>query len=284
MDLTSPKTIKEIASKFNFTFKKGLGQNFLTSKSVLEQIASAAGNGGVVEIGPGFGVLTKELAKTASKVVSLEIDQRLMEVLEYTLQDCGNVKIINQDVMKTDLKTLIKSEFGHERINIAANLPYYITTPIIARLLEENLPVDNIIVMIQKEVALRMKAQPSSKDYGAITVLCRYFAEPEIITNVPASAFVPQPKVDSAVLRLKMLQKPRVETIDPKLFFKIVKAAFSQRRKTLLNCISSYFSISKEIAAAALEQAGIKPLRRGETLSIEEFAALTDSLYQKLNS
>lgn len=277
MELTSPKTIREISRRFGFAFKKGLGQNFLISGDVIENIAESAAGGGILEIGPGFGVLTHELSRVADKVVSLEIDERLIDVLAFTLSDCNNVKIINADVLKIDLRKLIADEFSG-RINVAANLPYYITTPIITRLLEERLPIDNIIVMVQKEVAERMKAEPSSKDYGAVTLLCRYYAEPEIIDIVPAQMFVPPPKVDSAVLRLRMLEKPRVGVIDEKVFFSTVRAAFSQRRKTLLNCISSYFSVSKGIASEWLTKSGIDPLRRGETLSIEEFAMLADNI------
>lgn len=279
MELTSPKTIRTIAEQFGFTFKKGLGQNFLTSQTVLEDIAEAAEiDGGVLEIGPGFGVLTQELSKHADKVVSIEIDERLNDVLEFTLAECDNVKIVNADVMKTDLKQLIADEFGNERISVAANLPYYITTPIISRLLEERLPVNNIVVMVQKEVAQRMCAREGTKDYGAITLLCRYFTEPSIVTTVPAGLFVPPPKVDSAVLRLRVLDEPAVKVVSEEVFFKTVKAAFGQRRKTLMNCISNAFPIPKEQLATLFEEAGIDPRRRGETLSIEEFATLADKL------
>ena len=280
MDLTSPKTIRSIASQFNFTFKKGLGQNFLTSQAVLEDIADAAEieDGCVLEIGPGFGVLTQELSKHAKKVVSIEIDERLNKVLDYTLVDCENVKIINSDVMKTDLKQLISDEFGNERISIAANLPYYITTPIITTLLENKLPVKNIVVMVQKEVAERLNAQPGKKDYGAITLLCRYYTKPEIVTTVPAGLFVPPPKVDSAVLKLRVLDEPAVKVKDEAVFFKTVKAAFSQRRKTLLNCLSSSFPVPKPQLTEIMESVDIAPTRRGETLSIEEFAKLSDAL------
>lgn len=280
MKLTSPKTIRAIADMFGFTFKKGLGQNFLTSEDILEKIASAADcrGGGVLEIGPGFGVLTRELSKTAGKVVSLEIDERLLDVLEYTLDGCENVKVINRDVLKTDLRELIREEFGGEKISVAANLPYYITTPIISKLLEEQLPLKNIVVMVQKEVAVRMTAEPGSKDYGAITLLCRYFSKTEIITSVPAGLFVPPPKVDSAVLRLKMLDSPSVAANDEELFFKTVRAAFSQRRKTLLNCLSSCFSVPKQELSESLLKINIEPSRRGETLSIEEFAAVSDAI------
>lgn len=279
MDLTSPKTIRAVQDKFGFTFKKGLGQNFLTSRDVLDDIVDAAEiESGVMEIGPGFGVLTQALCESAEKVVSVEIDDRLLPVLDYTLSGYDNVKIVHGDVMKLDLKELIEKEFGGEKISIAANLPYYITTPIISRLLEEKLPVKNIIVMVQKEVAERLSAKEGTKDYGAITLLCRYYTEPEIITKVPASLFVPPPKVDSAVLRLRVLDEPRVKVKDEKIFFKTVKAAFSQRRKTLLNCLVSAFPISKEEIGALLREAGIEPQRRGETLSIEEFARVSDLL------
>jgi 16S rRNA (adenine1518-N6/adenine1519-N6)-dimethyltransferase len=283
MDLTSPKTIKNIQAKFSFTFKKGLGQNFLTSPSVLEDIVDAAEiDSGVIEVGPGFGVLTRELAANADKVVTIEIDERLLDVLEYTLSDFDNVKIINDDILKLDLHKLLAEEFPNQKVSIAANLPYYITTPIITKLLEERLPIKNIVVMVQKEVAERLQAKPATKDYGAITLLCRYYTEPEIITNVPAGLFVPPPKVDSAVLRLKILDKPRVEVKDEKIFFRTVKAAFSQRRKTLLNCLASNFSIPKDELTEIMESAGIEPNRRGETLDIDEFAKLADKLFERI--
>lgn len=279
MDLTSPSVIKSIRERFGFTFKKGLGQNFLTSRAVLEDIADAAQtHDGVIEIGPGFGVLTSELASRAEKVVAIEIDERLIEVLEYTLSSYGNVKIINDDVLKLDLKELIKNEFEGHEVSVAANLPYYITTPIIAKLLEERLPVKNIVVMVQKEVAERLCAKSGSKDYGAITVMCRYFTNPEIVTTVPASLFVPPPKVDSAVLKLSVLDEPSVSVKDEKLFFRVVKAAFSQRRKTLLNCLCANFPIAKAQMSALLLSADIEPSRRGETLTLEEFAKLSDIL------
>ena len=280
MDLTSPAVIKSIREKFGFSFKKGLGQNFLTSQEVIDKITDAADvSDGVLEIGPGFGVLTKSLAENAQKVVSVEIDSRLNEILEYTLSDFDNVKIINSDVLKTDLHRLIREEFGGKRISVAANLPYYITTPIITRLLEEKLDIKNIVVMVQKEVACRMQAKPSTKDYGAITLLCRYYTKPSIVTDVPAGLFVPPPKVDSAVLKLEILPEPSVKVLDEKTFFKTVKAAFSQRRKTLLNCLSASFPIPKEVLSQILISADIEPSRRGETLDINEFGALSDKIF-----
>lgn len=282
MDLTSPKTIREIQNKFGFTFKKGLGQNFLTSQEILDKTAESADlSNGVLEIGPGFGVLTKTLAENSPKVVAVEIDERLNDVLEYTLSDYDNVKVVNQDILKTDIEKLIADEFDGKRISVAANLPYYITTPIITHLLESKLNIADIVVMVQKEVADRMSAEPGTKDYGAITLLCRYFCEPEVVAKAPAGMFVPPPKVGSAVLRLHMLDEPRVSVKDEKVFFKTVKAAFSQRRKTLLNCLSSAFPIPKSELSLIMENVGISPQRRGETLDIYEFAKLSDALCTK---
>ncbi len=280
MEFISPSVIKKIASRYGFVFKKGLGQNFLSSQTVLEEIANAAeiDGCGVIEIGPGFGVLTNELAKHAEKVVALEIDDRLIPILKDTLSEYDNIKIINEDVLKTDIAALIDEEFNSETVSIAANLPYYITTPIITGIIEAKLPIKNLVVMVQKEVADRIVASPGTKDYGAISVLCQYYANTEIITTVPADLFVPPPKVDSAVVKLAFYDKPNIEVKDEKMLFRTVKAAFSQRRKTLLNCLSANFSSSKEELLSILESAGIDPRRRGETLSLEEFAKLSDKI------
>lgn len=280
MDFISPAVIKRIAEKYDFGFKKGLGQNFLTSQEVLEEIADAAeiDGGGVLEIGPGFGVLTNELAKRAKKVVACEIDDRLMPILSDTLSEYDNVKVINRDILKTDVRALIEDEFSGERISIAANLPYYITTPIITGIIEAKLPLNNFVVMVQKEVADRIAAAPSTKDYGALSVLCRFYTEPELIRTVPAGLFVPRPKVDSAVLRMRFLDKPAVQIKDEKLFFRVVKAAFSQRRKTLLNCLAANFEKTKAELSELLQSVDINPMRRGETLSLSEFAAISDKL------
>ena len=284
MDLTSPRTIRGIQEKFGFTFKKGLGQNFLTSMDILEKIVDAAEiESGVIEIGPGFGVLTYELAQNSDKVVSIEIDERLVEVLDYTLSEFDNVKIINEDVLKLDMTALINKEFNGEKVSVAANLPYYITTPIITALLEQKLPINNIVVMVQKEVAMRMAAKPGTKDYGAITVLCQYFTKPSIVAAVPASLFVPPPKVDSAVLKLEVLDEPSVSVKNEKMFFRVVKAAFSQRRKTLLNCLAAACPEPKDKLSDILEEIGITPTRRGETLSLQEFACISDAFTEKLN-
>ena len=280
MDFISPSEIKKIASRYGFVFKKGLGQNFLCSQEVLEDIATAAqiNDSGVIEIGPGFGVLTNELAKRAKKVVALEIDDRLIPILNDTLSEYDNVKVINKDILKTDIKELISQEFGSLPVSIAANLPYYITTPIITGVIEAKLPIKNLVVMVQKEVADRIVAKPGSKDFGAISVLCQYYAETEIIMTVPANLFVPPPKVDSAVVKLTFYKKPAVEVKDEKMFFRTVKAAFSQRRKTLLNCLSANFPNDKAELVSILESVGIDPQRRGETLSLDEFAKLSDCL------
>ena len=280
MDFISPAVIKRIAEKYDFQFKKGLGQNFLTSQEVLEEIADAAeiDGGGVLEIGPGFGVLTNELAKRAEKVVACEIDERLIPILSDTLSGYDNIKIINRDILKTDVRALIDEEFGGERISIAANLPYYITTPIITGVIEAKLPIKNFVVMVQKEVADRIGADPGTKDYGALSVLCRFYTEPEIISVVPAGLFVPRPKVDSAVLRMRFRDKPAVVTKDERMFFRVVRAAFSQRRKTLLNCLAANFQNGKDELRELLLSVGVEPTRRGETLTLSEFAAIADKL------
>ncbi len=284
MDLTSIKTIRSLQERFGFRFSKSFGQNFLTSSDVLERIADAAEiNGGALEIGPGFGVLTAELAKRADKVVALEIDPTLLPVLDYTLAEFDNVKIINADVMKTDLAELVREEF-QGKISVAANLPYYITTPVITRLLESELPADNITVMVQKEVADRLAAAPGKKDYGAVSVFCRYYADCEIVTTVSAGCFVPAPKVDSAVVRMRLRGRPPARVADKELFFRTVRAAFSQRRKTLSNCLSSGFGLEKSVINDALTSIGIDPKRRGETLSFEEFADAADRLGALLNA
>ena len=280
MDFISPTEIKRIASKYGFVFKKGLGQNFLSSQSVLEDIAMASEieNEGVIEIGPGFGVLTNELAKRAKKVVALEIDDRLIPVLADTLGEYDNVKVINQDVLKTDMKKLIDDEFDGEKVSVAANLPYYITTPIITALIEGDLPLKNLVVMVQKEVADRIIATPGTKNYGAISVLCQYYTDPELVCTVGANMFVPPPKVDSAVVKMAFRNTPAVSIKDEEMFFKTVKAAFSQRRKTLLNCLVSNFTHTKAELTELMESVGIEPTRRGETLSLDEFARLSDIL------
>lgn len=278
MELTSVKTIKDIAARFGFVFKKGLGQNFLTDSSALECAVEAAEiEDGVLEIGPGFGVLTYALAETGKKVVSVEVDERLLPVLEYTLDGFDNVKIVSADIMKTDIAKLIKDEFGDGKISIAANLPYYITTPIITTLLEARLPVKNMVFMVQREVAERVAAE-RGRDCGAISLFCRYFAEPELVKIVPAGSFYPPPKVDSALLRLKMLDKPRVDVLDEKLLFKVIRASFGQRRKTLANGLSGGLGIEKAKINEILENLGYSTTVRGEALALEDFARIADAV------
>lgn len=280
MDLTSPRVIKDIAERFGFSFSKGLGQNFLLDESVLDKIVEAADiEDGVLEVGPGFGVLTKRLCETGKKVVSVEVDRRLIPVLDYTLAEFDNVKIIEKDILKTDVAELISTKFGGGKISVAANLPYYITTPIITKLIEEKLPLKNIVVMVQREVAERIAAKPGKKDYGAISVLCQYYTNPRIVTIVPAGSFYPAPKVDSAVLCMEVCSEPNVKTKDEALFFKVVKAAFAQRRKTLLNCLASGFSRDKAALTEILESVNIASNVRGEKLELSEFAKIADAFF-----
>ena len=282
MNLTDPSVIKQIRVKFGFDFKKAFGQNFLTSERVLEQICeAAAGADGILEIGPGFGTLTDFLAGNFKKVVAIEVDSRLPQVLSYTLAEHHNVQIIEGDCMKMDISALLDENFNDMKVSVAANLPYYITTPIITMLLESKLKLDKIVVMVQKEVAQRLCAKPGGKDYGAISILTSYYSNPELVCTVPAGCFVPAPKVDSAVVSMQLRPEPAVKVQNEKLFFAVVKAAFAQRRKTLSNCLSAGFRLDKSIVSANLMHLGIEPNRRGETLSLEEYAAIADSMTNK---
>lgn len=277
--LTDRKTIEYLCNKYDFKFKKGLGQNFLTDESVLINVAEAAEieDGGVLEIGPGFGVLTAVLAQRAKKVLAVEIDEKVMPVLAETLAGFDNIEIVNKDILKCDVSELIHEHFGDEKISVAANLPYYITTPVIMKLLEEHLPLSNIAVMVQKEVAERMCAAPGGKEYGAVTVAVNYYCEPSLVCNVGRHMFVPAPNVDSAVLKLKLREKPPVCVISEKTFFSVVKAAFSQRRKTLFNALKNSGNFgSAENIDNVLNAAGIDKQIRGERLSIEEFAKIAN--------
>lgn len=278
--LTSPSTIKYIMGKYDFKFSKGLGQNFLISEFIVDSIidgAEISEDDSILEIGPGIGVMTYEMAKVADKVVAIEIDNFLLPVLEDTLGEFDNVKIINGDVLKVDLESIINDEFKRKP-KVVANLPYYITTPIVMKLLEEELNVSDIVVMVQKEVADRMMAKPNSKTYGALSVAVQYYSQPEIITVVPRSSFMPQPNVESSVIRLKV-KKSDVELLSKKMFFNTVKDAFGKRRKTLLNALSSgVMKVSKDNLYIAFEKSGIDFKRRGETLSIEEFANLSNEI------
>ena len=272
-------TIKELLSKHGFTFSKSLGQNFLINPSVCPRMAelSGAGGAGVIEIGPGIGVLTNELCKISEKVVAVELDKRLLPVLDETLSEYDNVKIINADVMELDLNKLIAEEFSGMDVVVCANLPYYITSPIIMKLLEDKLPLKAITVMVQKEAAQRICADVGSRMSGAVTVSVNYYAKPQMLFSVSAGSFMPAPKVDSAVIRLDVLSEPPVKT-DEKKFFEVVRAAFSQRRKVISNSLSSGLSISKDRTLEVLEAANVPSNARAEKLSLENFADIAKKL------
>ncbi|WP_456277150.1 16S rRNA (adenine(1518)-N(6)/adenine(1519)-N(6))-dimethyltransferase RsmA [Bacillus sp. AK128] len=286
-DIATPTRTKEILAKYGFSFKKSLGQNFLIDTNILDNIVDFAELGEescAIEIGPGIGALTEQLAKRAKKVVAFEIDQRLLPILQDTLSPYPNVKVIHQDVLKADVREVIQAEFGAEKdIMVVANLPYYVTTPILMKLLEERLPLRGIVVMLQKEVADRMAAGPNSKEYGSLSIAVQYYTEAKTVMTVPKTVFVPQPNVDSAVIRLTRRTQPPVKVIDESFFFEVVRSSFGQRRKTILNNLSHNLSkkLPKEQLLTVLKTAEIAPERRGESLSIEEFGRLSDALYNE---
>lgn len=278
-DLTDPKIIKYLCSKYGFTFSKSMGQNFITDSAVLMNIAEKAADGaeGVIEIGPGFGSLTAALAHKAEKVTAIELDERLRPVLTETLAGFDNINIIWKDCLKVNMCALLAEEFAGMSVSVAANLPYYITTPILMNLIENRYPFKRIIVMVQKEVAQRICAEPGGKEYGAVTLTAQYFTRPEILEIVPAESFIPTPKVDSAVISLEIREKPLVEPKDEKVFFSVIKAAFAQRRKTLLNSLANSGKFGgKESIASAIAAIGKSPSVRGEVLNIQEFSNLAD--------
>lgn len=274
-------TIKDILSRHGFTFSKSLGQNFLINPSVCPRMAefSGADKGvGVIEIGPGIGVLTNELCKLADKVVAIELDKRLLPVLEETLGEYDNLKVVNADVLETDLHKLIEEEFSGMEVVVCANLPYYITSPVIMKLLEDKLPISAITVMVQKEAAQRICAEVGSRQSGAVTVSVNYYAKPEMLFSVSAGSFMPAPKVDSAVIRLNVLDEPPVKANDEKKFFSVIKAAFSQRRKVISNSLSSGLSLDKSKTAEVLEKSGVPLNARAEKLSLQNFADIANNL------
>lgn len=282
--VSTPKRTKEIIQRYGFSFKKSLGQNFLIDQNILDKIVDAAGldsSAGALEIGPGIGALTERLAQTAGAVTAVEIDRRLIPILKDVLSPYPHVKVRNDDVLKVNLQELFQEDFASvERVSVVANLPYYVTTPILMKLLEEKLPLHNIVVMIQKEVAERMAASPGGKEYGSLSIAVQYYSEPELVCIVPHTVFIPQPNVESAVIRLKVRERPPVEVADEKHFFDVVQAAFTQRRKTIANNLKSRFfpGEGRERLEALLSEAGIEPSRRGETLSLEEYARLSGVL------
>lgn len=281
--LSNPQRTIEVIKKYEFCFQKKFGQNFLIDGHVLDKIIAGAGvtkDDMVLEIGPGIGTMTQYLAEAAGKVVAVEIDRNLLPILQETLADYGNVKVIHTDVLSLDLEKLVQEENGGRPIKVVANLPYYITTPIIMALFEQHVPLANVTVMVQKEVAARMKSGPGSKDYGALSLAVQYYAEPYIVANVPCNCFMPRPNVDSAVIRLTRYEEPPVQVKDEKMLFKIIRASFNQRRKTLQNGLnnSSELNFTKDQIAAAIAEAGFSPSVRGEALTLEQFAKLTDIL------
>jgi 16S rRNA (adenine1518-N6/adenine1519-N6)-dimethyltransferase len=282
-DLGSPKKTIEILHKYNFVFRKRFGQNFLIDTHVLDKIIHAAEitrEDFVIEIGPGIGTLTQYLCENAGRVLAVEIDRTLMPVLSETLSSYDNVTVLNEDVMKLDLADIIAQQREKMKVKVVANLPYYITTPVIMGLFEKKLSLTSITVMVQKEVADRMQAQPGSKDYGALSLAVRYYCEPYIAAYVPPNCFMPRPKVGSAVICLKFHEKPTVEVRDEKLLFTIIRASFSQRRKTLVNALNNYsgLTFTREDITKALRAEGLPENIRGEALSLEQFARLSDRL------
>ena len=285
--LGNPQNTIEILQKYNFNFQKKFGQNFLIDEHVLDKIIRAAEitkDDYVLEIGPGIGTMTQYLACAAREVTAVEIDRALIPILEDTLKEYDNVSIINEDILKVDIAALAKEKNGGRPIKVVANLPYYITTPIIMGLFESHVPLESITVMVQKEVADRMQVGPGTKDYGALSLAVQYYAEPYIVANVPPNCFMPRPAVGSAVIRLTRHQKPPVEVMDEKLMFRLIRASFNQRRKTLANGLknSGELNLSKEVIAAAIEKLGKGSSVRGEALDLEEFARLTNIIKEEM--
>ena len=281
--LGNPQNTIAVLQKYNFVFQKKFGQNFLIDTHVLDKIIRAAqisGDDCVLEIGPGIGTMTQYLACAARRVIAVEIDRTLIPILEDTLDGYDNVRVINEDVLKVDIAKLAEEENGGKPLKVVENLPYYITTPIIMGLFENHVPLKSITVMVQKEVADRMQVGPGTKDYGALSLAVQYYAKPYIVANVPPNCFMPRPKVGSAVIRLERYEEPPVKVKDEKLMFRIIRASFNQRRKTLANGLknSAELDFTKEEIAAAIAGIGKEPGVRGETLTLEEFARLADEL------
>ena len=281
--LGDPQETIAVLKKYNFTFQKKFGQNFLIDTHVLDKIIRAAGvtkEDFVVEIGPGIGTMTQYLAYAAREVCAVEIDRTLLPILEDTLKDYDNVTVLNDDILKVDLAKLVEEKNQGRPIKVVANLPYYITTPIIMGLFESHVPVESVTVMVQKEVALRMQANPGNKDYGALSLAVQYYAEPYIAANVPPNCFMPRPNVGSAVIRLKKYEEPPVKVQDEHLMFQIIRASFNQRRKTLVNGLKNFggFDYSKETIEQALKECGLPVNIRGEAMTLQQFAELSDIL------
>ena len=280
--LSNPQVTIETIKKYDFVFQKKFGQNFLIDSHVLDKIIAAAGvtkEDVVLEIGPGFGTMTQYLAEAAKEVIAVEIDKTLIPILHETLADYDNVTIINEDILKVDIAKLVEEKNGGKPIKVVANLPYYITTPIIMGLFESHVPLDNITVMVQKEVAQRMQAGPGTKDYGALSLAVQFYAEPYIVANVPPNCFIPRPGVGSAVIRLTKWENPPIAVKDESFMFSLIRASFNQRRKTLQNSlVNGGIQITKEQVVEALEQMELSPTVRGEALTLEQFTQLSDRL------
>lgn len=279
--LSDPGTIKEVLARHGFQFSKALGQNFLINPGVCPRMAAECGAdqcAGVIEVGPGFGVLTRELSQVAKKVVAVELDRRLFPVLEETLADCSNVELVEGDILKLDLRKLINEKFGGEEVCVCANLPYYITSPVVMGLLESGLPLKSITVMVQKEAAQRICAPPGSRNCGAVSASVWYHSQPRLLFEVGRGSFLPSPKVDSAVIRLELRGSPPVRVEDEKLFFQISRAAFAQRRKTAANSLSSAGKFTKAQVERALEAVGAEKNIRAERLTLEQLAGLSNEL------
>lgn len=284
--LSNPQKTIEVIQKYEFAFQKKFGQNFLIDGHVLDKIIRSANitkDDFVLEIGPGIGTMTQYLAEAAREVAAVEIDKALIPILEDTLSGYDNVTVINEDVLKLDIKQLVMERNGGKPVKVVANLPYYITTPIIMGLFESHVPIDSITVMVQKEVAQRMQSGPGSKDYGALSLAVQYYAEPYIVANVPPNCFMPRPKVGSAVIRLTTYKEAPIDVKDEKLMFRIIRASFNQRRKTLVNGLnnSPEITISKDIIAEAIAELGVSPTIRGEALTLGEFARLSNIISAK---
>ncbi|MCQ2440637.1 MAG: 16S rRNA (adenine(1518)-N(6)/adenine(1519)-N(6))-dimethyltransferase RsmA [Clostridia bacterium] len=282
MNLSDINELKKLLDTSGFSFKKSLGQNFIIDGSVCPKMAelSCDENTGVIEIGPGVGVLTRELAKRAKRVVAIEIDERLKPILSKTLEDFNNIEVVFGDVMKLDLKKMIAEKFTDcKKVCVCANLPYYITSPIIMMLLESKLNIDSITAMVQAEAAERLCAKVGSRQAGAVTVAVDYYSSANILFDVKRECFLPSPKVDSAVIKLEIRQNPPINVNDEKTFFKVVKACFAQRRKTLLNTVSNTLSIDKDVLRKILEEIDLEPTVRGEQLNITQLALLSDKIY-----
>ncbi len=282
-DLGNPKNTIEVLNKYKLVFQKKFGQNFLIDNHVLDKIIRAAqitGEDLVLEIGPGIGTLTQYLCESAREVIAVEIDRKLIPVLKDTLSSYQNVTVLNEDILKVDLKTLVKERNNGKPIKVVANLPYYITTPIIMELFEKHVPLSSITVMVQKEVADRMQAKPGSKDYGALSLAVQYYSEPYIAANVPPNCFMPRPNVGSAVIHLKLHEKPVCEVKNEELLFKLIRASFNQRRKTLVNGLNNFtgLSFTKDEILSALKAEGLNETIRGEALTLSQFAGLANRL------